>query len=323
MKKRLLSLCVCLAMLFALASVAVGAAASDEMVYASRDVRETLYAATQEESFNLFKALKNRGWKIVEESITVMYTIDMEELADNGNLVVKPVFDEDADDGGVYVAKLVNDEGEYVGNLSFTIEDGIAFGHLLDGTPETQAQNGKYGASCSYADHAVRIQNILKESEFVSVYDVKYIAVDYIGQFFYIENRDEAILIPVGYVYVNAEQDVEPSDNAENWWTAEKLRVQVDKIVNWKREIEAFAEAWKAEHPGEAYTHTIGGPPVSAAVVSCGPIDNILNIDEYLGIGTESQTKLPLICGIVAVIVLLAIGAGLYYRKHRKSTLSS
>ncbi|MBQ8325064.1 MAG: hypothetical protein IJX82_07945 [Clostridia bacterium] len=312
MKKRIFSLCLCLIMLLTLASTAVDASTSEEMVYASKDARETLYAATQKESFDCYKKLERYGWKIVKESITVVYTIDMEELADNGNLIVKPVFDEDADDGRVYIAKLVNEEGEYVGNLTLAIEDGIAFGRLVDGTPEVQAQNGKYRASSSYADHAVRIQNMLKTPDFISVYDVKYIQVGYVGWFFYIENQDEPILIPVGYVNVEP-STVEPSDNAENWWTVEKLRAQVDKIVQWKREL----EAWEAEHPGEYVT--VGGPSVITDGGDCGPIDNILNIDEYLGIDTGSQNKLPLICGIVAVIVLLAIGAGLYYRKCRKA----
>ena len=317
MKTRLFSLCICLAMLCTLASVSVGAATSDEMVYASEDVRETLYAATQEESFDCFNILELYGWKIVKESITVVYTIDMEELADNGNLIVKPVFDEDADDGRVYIAKLVNEEGEYVGNLTLAIEDGIAFGRLVDGNPETQAQNGKYRASSSYADHAVRIQNMLKTPDFVSVYDVKYIQVSRVGWFFYIENQDEPVMIPIGYV------NVEPSDNTENWWTVEKLKEQVGIIVEWKRELKAFKEAWEAEHPGEAFSYAIGGPSVTTAAGGCGPIDNILNIDEYLGIGNESQNKLPLICGVLAVIVLLTIGTGLYYRKCRKSKLSS
>ena len=318
MKTRLFSLCICLAMLCTLASVSVGAATSDEMVYASEDVRETLYATTQEESFDCFNILELYGWKIVKESITVVYTIDMEELADNGKLVVEPGFDEDTDDGRVYIAKLVDEEGEYVGNLGLKIEDGIAFGHFYDGTPETQAQNGKYRASSSYADHAVRIQNMLKTPDFVSVYDVKYRQVSRVGWFFYIENQDEPVMIPVGYVNVEA-SNVEPSDKADNWWTVEKLKEQVGIIVEWKREIEAFAEAWKAEHPGEAFSYAIGGPSVITAGGGCGPIDNILNIDEYLGIGTESQYKLPLICGALAVIVLLAIGAGLYYRKCRKA----
>ena len=317
MKKRIFSLCLCLAMMLALGLTTVGAATSDEMVYASEDVRETLYAATQEESFDCFNILELYGWKIVKESITVVYTIDMEELADNGKLVVEPGFDEDTDDGRVYIAKLVDEEGEYVGNLGLKIEDGIAFGHFYDGTPETQAQNGKYRASSSYADHAVRIQNMLKTSDFVSVYDVKYIQVSRVGWFFYIENQDEPVMIPVGYV------NVEPSDNTENWWTVEKLKEQVGIIVEWKREQKAFKEAWEAEHPGEAFSYAIGGPSVTTAGGGCGPIDNILNIDEYLGIGNESQYKLPLICGALAVIVLLATGAGLYYRKCRKSKLSS
>lgn len=318
MKTRLFSLCICLAMLCTLASVSVGAATSDEMVYASEDVRETLYAATQKESFDCYKKLERYGWKIVKESITVVYTIDMEELADNGKLVVEPGFDEDTDDGRVYIAKLVDEEGEYVGNLGLKIEDGIAFGHFYDGTPETQAQNGKYRASSSYADHAVRIQNMLKTPDFVSVYDVKYIQVSRVGWFFYIENQDEPVMIPVGYVNVEA-SNVEPSDKADDWWTVEKLKEQVGIIVEWKRDQKAFKEAWEAEHPGEAFSYAIGGPSVTTAAGGCGPIDNILNIDEYLGIGTESQYKLPLICGALAVIVLLAIGAGLYYRKCRKA----
>ena len=317
MKTRLFSLCICLAMICTLASVSVGAATSDEMVYASEDVRETLYAATQEESFDCFNILELYGWKIVKESITVVYTIDMEELADNGKLVVEPGFDEDTDDGRVYIAKLVDEEGEYVGNLGLKIEDGIVFGHFYDGTPETQAQNGKYRASSSYADHAVRIQNMLKTPDFVSVYDVKYIQVSRVGWFFYIENQDEPVMIPVGYV------NVEPSDNTENWWTVEKLKEQVGIIVEWKRELKAFKEAWEAEHPGEAFSYAIGGPSVTTAAGGCGPIDNILNIDEYLGIGNESQNKLPLICGTVAVILLLAMGVSVYYCKHRKSKLSS
>ena len=322
MKKRIFSLCLCLAMMLALGLTTVGAATSDEMVYASEDVRETLYAATQKESFDCYKKLERYGWKIVKESITVVYTIDMEELADNGKLIVEPGFDEDTDDGRVYIAKLVDEEGEYVGNLGLKIEDGIAFGHFYDGNPETQAQNGKYRASSSYADHAVRIQNMLKTPDFVSVYDVKYIQVSRVGWFFYIENQDEPVMIPVGYVNVEP-SNVEPSDNTENWWTVEKLKEQVGIIVEWKRELKAFKEAWEAEHPGEAFSYAIGGPSVTTAAGGCGPIDNILNIDEYLGIGNESQNKLPLICGVLAVIVLLAIGAGLYYRKCRKSKLSS
>lgn len=64
-------------------------------------------------------------------------------------------------------------------------------------------------ASCSHVDHATRIQTILSDPDSVSVYDVKYVVIDGVGDCFCINENEKQVIIPVGYHNVGAASEVD------------------------------------------------------------------------------------------------------------------
>lgn len=286
MKKRMSILCTLLVMIFTLVPHAVSAMEVERnMVYSSKSKQETIYQLTQNDSFDYFKALEYDNLKIVKESITVVYTVDMHEYAETGQFNLKPMVKgvkQNTSDGNVYIAKVVTAENAYGGNIMFYIEDGVAYNIrftpsiTLEQSDQAESKT-KYMASCSYVDHAARIQNILKESDPVSVYDVKYVAIDEVGDCFYINNNANQVMIPVGYHNVETSSEV---DIALNQVEFKKI---AEDILNRDNDLIAIREAWEKEHPGEKFDMT-GCGSVAPAVSGCSHVDNIIEIFKYIEI---------------------------------------
>ena len=256
------------------------------MVYATASEQEAIYQLLQDDSFEYKKILEADSLTIVKESIAPLYTIDLLEYAETGVLNVKP--SETGTDGvTTYMAKVITSQQEFAGNLRFHIADNTARGGFF-----YQADyNSSYQASCSYADHAERIQNCLKEDRFVSAYDVKYVLINFVGEFFYVHNDKHHVLIPAGWVSLSA-ADPELAGQVD-------VVLQVDgdelkAIANHQlEEHKAFLrekEQWEKEHPGEVY-YAMGVGSASPLISGCSQVNNIQNIAEYLNINSNDAQK--------------------------------
>ena len=100
------------------------------MVYTTKSIQESFYQLTQNDSFDYFKALEYDNLKIVKESITTVYTVDMQEYAESGQFDLKPMvkgLKQNTNAGNVYIAKVVTAENAYGGNIMFYIEVEVAY----------------------------------------------------------------------------------------------------------------------------------------------------------------------------------------------------
>lgn len=267
------------------------------MIYATGSDQETIYKLLQKDSFDFKKSLDSLSLTVVKESISPVYTIDLLEYAETGVINVKPSLagkestDNKNNRGNVYIAKTITTQQEFGGNIMFYVEDNVAYSMFF--TPSDKTNNvSRYQASCSYADHAVRIQNRLKEDKFVSVYDIKYVIINSVGDFFYISNNKHNTLIPVGYI---------SSDASDLGFTA-----QVDTLIHVDSDLKTLAdnrleehkafirkkEQWEKEHPGELWDYT-GDNSVSPLISGCSQVDNIQNIAEYLNLDLNADVSKP------------------------------
>lgn len=256
-----------------------------ETVYASPEKQNEIYSMLNDESYNGYKYLKYDNLTILKESITKVYYVSTLDYARSGILEVVPITYEGSSD--VYVAKTINSNGEYAGNLQFYIKDGIAYRLLFEPTyfafPDIYVgiDDPKCMASCSYADHAQRIQKILNRSSFVPIDKVKYVLFEGWGNAFYIEDDTGVHIIPVGSLYkYGGYYDTDREVNIN------ELKEFADRFLERHNDLIKEKEAWEKEHPGQSFASlgAAGGGAASPFTGSCSQFDNILNIYEYLGI---------------------------------------
>lgn len=267
------------------------------MVYVTGSEQETLYnLLLQNFSPDYKKVMDYYSLTFVKDSITRVYTVDLFEYAETGDMNVKTLTDyrqeknKDKTDGNVYAVKLIDSNQKYGGSIIFSVEDNFAYNLHFWCTPETGLTEDakRYKASCSYADHAVRIKSIVGKDELVSANDVKYIFINRMGYFFYIESEDK--FITQGYVYVNPE----PWDNTANDYSfdSDELKIMADRELKAYQEFVAKYEQWKKEHPGEPWTYTGDYTTLSYSASECSKVDNIVDIAEYLGIDFSVETPI-------------------------------
>ncbi len=194
MKRIVLCLLLLTTIIFSTFGVAFATEGSNKSIYASKSTQEIAYQSVQKETFGYYKLFESLKIKILKESITPVYTIDMFEFAKSGVMTLKldvkgkSPSEEDKKQGNVYIAKLITEDGEYAGNIKFYIEAGVAYSLLFKPSMVVQKQllssadsqlfmgkSQQYMASCSYADHAERICKILSKDEFVSSSNVKFV----------------------------------------------------------------------------------------------------------------------------------------------------
>lgn len=291
-KKKFISLICCLLLCMGVLSLTCYADSNknDSMVYASGEQLDQIYELLQKDSYNRKKLLEVNSLTIVKESITPVYTVDLVKYAETGKMSVVPMWRGNIGcvpsegSGNVYVAKTITSDKQYGGNIMFYIENGVAYN--LEYSPSKYSpmwdEGGSYPASSSYADHATRISSALKEPEFVSVYDVKYVYIsEELGGFFHISNNDHDIFFSIGYVSVetsnkstnNVDYSIEPN---------ELLNYAKDYSAKWGAYLKEKAE-WAAAHPGEIWDRT-GDVEASPIITECSHIDNVLDIASYLNI---------------------------------------
>lgn len=286
-----------LSILLIISSIGTTVSAKDDsMVYVSNQDREAIYQATQDESFNGYKVLQYDNLTILKDSISQVYTVDLLTFAQTGELVIVPMHREPRPsnayegEGNVFVAKTMCSNTESGGSIIFCIEDGVAYrkavfpsGNLERYFPDDidTDSNKRYLASCSYADHALRIQNLLGLSEFVPGSDVRFVYINYLGCFFYINTTEHEVMVPVGYLSrgnntLSYQQDIV--------LTKDDL---LDEAKSYKAVMDKKRDQylkWVAEHPGEEYNRMGGGIGIDEIISACSSVENIINISDYLKI---------------------------------------
>lgn len=290
-KKLLSSICFLLICLLTLSLTCYAETnKSGSMVYTSGEQLDQIYELLQSDSYDLKKALEINSLIILKESITPVYTLNLSEYARSKKMNVVPMWRSHSGltsngKGNVYVAKIVTLDKQFGGNIMFYIENGVAYNMMYtpsEYSPMWGASDDKYPASTSYADHASRISVALKETEFVSVYDVKYVVIDSVGDFFYVSNDKHDRFFATGYVSVNSSNssidDVDFSMEA----TGELLNIANDWWSKEKTYLEEKAK-WEAMHPGEIWDMT-GEAGVAPIITGCSQMNNILDIASYLNI---------------------------------------
>ena len=243
----------------------------DSMVYVSNQDREAIYQATQDESYNGYKQLQYDNLTILKDSISQVYTVDLLTMCSNT---------------------------EFGGSIIFYIEDGVAYrktifpsGNIERYFPDdinTEA-NKRYLASCSYADHALRIQNLLGLSEFVPASDVRFVYINYLGCFFYINTTEHEVMVPVGYL--SRDNNTLPYQQDIVLTEDELLdKAEAYKAVVYQKKEEYLK--WVADHPGEEYNLMGGSSGINEIISACSSVENVLNISDYLNINmTEIQVN--------------------------------
>ena len=139
-------------------------------------------------------------------------------------------------------------------------------------------------ASCSYADHAKRIQNILDRSTFVPTSDVKYVTIDHVGSCFFVQNEAKHTIIPLGYENASA---VHKTDYTLD--TTELKEIADENLRLYNEYLLEKAE-WEAEHPGETY-EVMGITGTAPIITSCSEVDNIIDIAAYLNANTDESVS--------------------------------
>ena len=242
-------------------------------VYASQEECKSVADILKNDKGDISRYLDYNGFKIVEASITPVYSIDPLNYSRTNNIELIRLYENDTEYGSLFVVKLIDKEGNHAGNLSFSIKDETAYflgASIISG-------EGYSLASCSYADHAERIRKCLKETQIIPPSDVRYVIIERIGEFFYIKNESHDIFVAVGYA-----SDRSTNGSAIVDYTLNKTELKIisdDRLKQYEKTIEE-KENWEKEHPGEEW-HVYGNDGGTAISSVCSEVDNILDIDAF------------------------------------------
>lgn len=245
-------------------------------VYASSEDQEKIYSLiTNEETSDVFE-LKQYDLQIVKESITPIYSLSMAEYAKSNSL---NICRESRDYcGDLYTAKMITKDGLFAGNISFGVKDGKIKRQKssIFCTVDEFKNNTTVAASHSYADHAVRIQNILQKDSFVPVSNVRLVMIKEFGyMFFCINDNNTTTFIAAGSVTT---QEKDPFDLV---LSCSDLKQIGNDVVEEQKRIDELYEEWEKEHPGEILYGPSGFTCLPSIGV-CSHIDNIVDIHTYL-----------------------------------------
>lgn len=346
MKKIFLVFCV---LVFLLASFAPCYAGSEEesMVYEHGEKLDIIYETIQKDSYDLHLALKYSSLKVLKESITPVYEVDLLGTARSGEITIIPMWRSHTGllgdgVGNVYTAKTITSDGKFGGNIMFYIENGVAYNMIYSPSEYSPMwfENGyHYPASASYADHAKRIAAVLKEKDMISPHDVKYVVADTIGEFFYVDNAAHSVFVSVGYISNN-----ETGNVLTDYYIDETGLINLAKEYSQKREDLLNEKAsWEASHPGEIWFKA-GANGLSPIMSDCSSVDNIIDITDYLNIdikamqvsqesdisnkinNTKGKAHSGLIIGIIsgtALIAMIIVISSIYVIRQKKPALDS
>ncbi|MBE6552525.1 MAG: hypothetical protein E7665_10410 [Ruminococcaceae bacterium] len=297
----------------------VYASEEKEMVYADKKTQNELYSMLNSSTFDLYAALQADNLMIVKESITRVYTISLLKYAQSGSFEVEPMTS-GVDKNSVYIAKVVTSDGAYAGNISFYVNNNTAYNLLFSPSPVLSdyyagVENPRYIASCSYADHAQRIQGMVNRSSFVPVENVKYIVIDNVTQGFLVEDEKTFNIIPAGYMSTERFNTVDV-----NLTSSDLSDLASEYLENYNKQMKE-REEWASKHPNEEWSFT--GAYLSPIISGVSAVDNINNIYEYLNIPMndlpKEDTSPYIISAIFAVLCFAVFLTTIFVIKKVKS----
>lgn len=252
-------------------------------VYASQEEQEYIYACSQNELSNVRSLLERYGIRLLKETITPVYTLDMLAFAANDVFEILPAeFSIVSDSRQVYLAKTVSANNDFAGNICFCIEDGVA--QLLNLNPsniiEDYKDNATFQASCSYADHASRIAALLGSDEIIPPENVRFVHLNgyqlSYGDCFYVSIDGEGYFIPVGSIsteYVSA-----AVDKAITMSELKAMALEDEEKYN---EHTIAMEEWRKEHPGSSWVPVHSGSEGDVTIIPGSSVDNIIEVNKF------------------------------------------
>lgn len=262
-----------------------------QSVYCDTAERDAVYEALQK-GWYLTPTLESLDVTILKESITPVYYADILDYAKTGELQIEPYIESVhggkgiRSNGNVYIAKGVTSDGRFGGNIEFSIEDGmVSWGTLWPSPASNFLDNGIFGASCSYADHAGRIQALLQKDSFVPVENVKFVMISGFGRAFYINDGDTDYLVSMGSFFAEPDDRLIEEQVKVYPVGGEELKKVADEKVEQRNHFLAEQEALKKEHP-DTWMEYVGLVDQSTHFIADWiyetDFDNILNISKYL-----------------------------------------
>ncbi len=291
-------------------------ASADAMFYATPARQEQIYDLIMSDD-SLRSELEEASVTVVKESIAPIYVIDLLDYAETGKLTAELW---EGEKGKRYAAKVINEKGEYAGNLTLTVSGGEITGGV-EGShiyPNDQKTSSVYPESCSYADHAEEIKEILGANEIIPATDVKY-ATTIIGDFFFIDNAEYTTMIPIGeYTTDTWDSQIVFMQRLDDGQTlkdiADSYKKQNDEMENRKEENGGFVII------GESFD-------LPYITRECTHVDNVINIYDHLGIkkgygfsGDGTVLVWTLIITICAAALAFVIIRQIVLKKRRRQS---
>lgn len=243
-------------------------------VYLNEEKRNEVILALQNDQSEIKRILDYYNYTVVEDSLAPVYNIDLLDYSRNEVIDFVLLTTDDSQKDVVYTVKLVDKNDEYAGNIKFYVRDNVA--HHWYSTFKSDDEATPTMASCSYADHAERIRKCLGLDTVIPDTDVKYVLIDYLGDYFYIHNSDYSIYFAVGYM-PNEQQS---NNGTDRFIDDRQLKVIGDRYLKKYNNLMEQKEQWEKEHPGEIWDYD-GGYSISNTISFCSEIDNIIDIDGY------------------------------------------
>lgn len=276
-------ICIILSVLVFGSLIPIVSGASDGSVYASQEEQDYIYSCSQMELSNVRSLLERYGIRLLKESITPVYTLDMLAFAANDVFEILPLeYSSESDCRQVYMAKTVFENNGFAGNIGFFIKDGVA--QLLYLNPsniiEEYKDNDMFQASCSYADHASRIAALLGSNEIIPPENVRYVHLKGykhgLGDCFYVCVGGDGYFIPVGSI--STEYVPVAVDNAITISELKAIALEDEEKYN---EHTISMEEWRKAHPGESW-HPVGsGSEGVVTIISSSSVDNIIAVNNF------------------------------------------
>lgn len=270
-------------LIFALliASVSFASEPPESSVYASEDVQEYVYNCTQVETSDAYVTMNYRHIRLLKETITPVYILDLFDYAANDTFELKPfLLTVLPNNPQVYYAKTVTEENAFYGTIVLYIEDGAA---CTLGYASIVNADLPYQASCSYADHARRIADALGSEELIPPEDVTFVIISGFhrqgpGACFCVRKDGETFFIPVGRENVKPKYAYGEVDLVITQSELKEMALEHEKANN---EHLKYIEEYRKEHPGSNWIPVGDGSAALEITSFCSSLDNIIDVKGF------------------------------------------
>lgn len=244
----------------------------EDMVYSSEKLRDTIYELI--EKTEEFSEMQSQNKRLIKESITQFYTIDMMNFAQTGKAELIPYI------YGSYrgfTAKIVDSENKPIG---------MAWIDYNKSKNELRLYCYETPFAVSYVDHAERIKNALNYTEYVPVCDVKLINIDgmtskWSTMLFYVDDGKTQAFISM-YDFVD-----ENGTRTAYVLSVDDMKKLADAYLEYQMEVSK--EIAECESRGEKYSQPLGeGPSIDLysgdkTIERCKvSVDNIIDIPSFI-----------------------------------------